>query len=503
MNIKTKIFYKKFTSQIIKIFILAIISAIFTQGLWLITGGIFSSQTKIDNYIFFIPSYLRKESWFLSKENFIIFGLFWVFLYFLFTYLFDSQSEKLMIKISDYIRNRLLKKFRNLKLEEKLKRKGEINNLVEIESDVVANIWVNFTRKLYEGTFYLWLLLYVYWSDRNSQGGINKKAVIFAVFWIIFINGFIYFLNRLIFQHGKLSKEKVDKEYELINKEINNSVLIDGMGLNSIYEQKQLILTRKAKRKKISYKKTLLLGKSIPFNLLINLFPSLLLLLILDKNFIGINFAITWNVLNNCVMQLGYLWNYSDYSSSLTRINAFLSLPERDDNLFGTKLPLNIPIKVIRFENVSFRYTEQKTWLINNYSREFLIGINYLQGKNGDGKTTILYLLLGILKPQKGKITIQDERGKIYNLHHDINLKYWREQTIAYCAHDNLIDQGSTGQKQWVNINNILKTRQESFVFCFDEAENALDREKKEELKEKLSNVVKRRKIVICTKKTV
>lgn len=250
MNIKARTFFKNFTSQIIKIFFLATIAAILTQGVWLVTGGFFSSQTKIENYISFIPSYLSRETWFLSRENFIIFSLFWVFLYFLFTYLFDSWSEKLIIRISDYIRNRLLRKFRSLKLEEKLKRKGEINNLVEIESDTVANIWVNFTRKLYEGSFYLCLLLWTYWSAKNSQREISKKAVIFAIFWIIFINGVIYFLNKLIFRHGKLSKKKVDKEYELINKEINNSVLIEGMGLSSNYEQEQLLLTRRSKKKK-------------------------------------------------------------------------------------------------------------------------------------------------------------------------------------------------------------------------------------------------------------
>jgi len=61
-----------------------------------------------------------------------------------------------------------------------------------------------------------------------------------------------------------LSKEKADKEYELINKEINNSILIDGMGLNSNYEKEQLILTKRAKRNKIFYKEILALSKSVP-----------------------------------------------------------------------------------------------------------------------------------------------------------------------------------------------------------------------------------------------
>ena len=50
--------------------------------------------------------------------------------------------------------------------------------------------------------------------------------------------------------------------------------------------------------------------------------------------------------------------------------------------------------------------------------------INRLIGKNGAGKSTVLYLLLGMLTPQKGQIIITDYQGNNYNLHQDLNLKY-------------------------------------------------------------------------------
>jgi len=37
-----------------------------------------------------------------------------------------------------------------------------------------------------------------------------------------------------------------------------------------------------------------------------------------------------------------------------------LTLPEKDDNLKGVNLDLAIPIKSIKFENISFRYVGQK-----------------------------------------------------------------------------------------------------------------------------------------------
>jgi len=75
-----------------------------------------------------------------------------------------------------------------------------------------------------------------------------------------------------------------------------------------------------------------------------------------------------------------------------------------------------MPIKRIVFENVSFKYQEQKKAMIFNHA--FVAGeVNYLTTPNGSGKTTELYLLLGLLTPQKGKIIIEIGSSNIsYNL---------------------------------------------------------------------------------------
>ncbi|CAG8728513.1 17868_t:CDS:2 [Cetraspora pellucida] len=194
------------------------------------------------------------------------------------------------------------------------------------------------------------------------------------------------------------------------------------MGLTSHYRTKQLKISKKNENLLFSFNPIKALNKTVPNYFLAQMFPYLLIL---------------------C------FWDYADYSSSLTRINTFLSLPQKNDNLAQLKFPTNLKITTIDCQNISFRYPGQSNWLLKNYTRTFTPGnINHLTGKNGSGKSTLLYLLLGLLTPQEGKMIITDNQGNNYNLLTDINLQSWRENNVAYCSHETLIEEGSTGQKQ-------------------------------------------------------
>ncbi len=66
-----------------------------------------------------------------------------------------------------------------------------------------------------------------------------------------------------------------------------------------------------------------------------------------------------------------------------------------------------------------------------------------------------------------------------------------------YLSHDNLIENGSTGQKQLENISRVLSQRGDSQVFIFDESANALDSEKQKFFTEELKRIVSEGKVVI------
>ena len=63
---------------------------------------------------------------------------------------------------------------------------------------------------------------------------------------------------------------------------------------------------------------------------------------------------------------------------------------------------------MIRFENVSFCYNRGHQ-VLHDFSLELSGGGVYgLLGKNGIGKSTMLYLMMGLLHPQRGRVTVDD-----------------------------------------------------------------------------------------------
>ena len=80
----------------------------------------------------------------------------------------------------------------------------------------------------------------------------------------------------------------------------------------------------------------------------------------------------------------------------------------------------NKKVNNLNYENISFSYKEDVN-LIDNIS--FKIKSNeifFIKGKSGSGKTTLLRIIMGMLKPKKGKVYINDELQKDYFFINDI-----------------------------------------------------------------------------------
>ena len=71
---------------------------------------------------------------------------------------------------------------------------------------------------------------------------------------------------------------------------------------------------------------------------------------------------------------------------------------------------------VIEVRGVNFRYHQHTPWVIENLSLEIPAGvITAVLGPNGTGKTSLLHLMLGLLKPSSGSVQVFGKDHRAYS----------------------------------------------------------------------------------------
>lgn len=98
------------------------------------------------------------------------------------------------------------------------------------------------------------------------------------------------------------------------------------------------------------------------------------------------------------------------FVSVLTAAERLMELEEDPMEEQGDSIPMKTPCG-IRFDNVSYAYDNEEQLTINNLSFDFKPGsCTALLGETGAGKTTIVRMILALLKPKSGAITIYNNK---------------------------------------------------------------------------------------------
>lgn len=98
------------------------------------------------------------------------------------------------------------------------------------------------------------------------------------------------------------------------------------------------------------------------------------------------------------------------FVSVLTAAERLMELEEDPMEEQGDSIPMEAPCG-IRFNNVSYAYDNEEQLTINNLSFDFKPGsCTALLGETGAGKTTIVRMILALLKPKSGAITIYNNK---------------------------------------------------------------------------------------------
>jgi predicted membrane protein len=144
---------------------------------------------------------------------------------------------------------------------------------------------------MFEAGLEISIFFYACFESRKTQQKIGNRVFFFTLFWLLLISGFIYLFYKLNFRVKRKSKKAISREREIINQEVNHSVLISSMGLEDDYIEKQRISTSHSARRKFSVKTMVGLELAVLWKLLVYLFPFGLLI-IEGPRFIGTNLFI-------------------------------------------------------------------------------------------------------------------------------------------------------------------------------------------------------------------
>ena len=110
------------------------------------------------------------------------------------------------------------------------------------------------------------------------------------------------------------------------------------------------------------------------------------------------------------VLSLSGLWNrFVSMEVSAERLSVLLDVPMTQKK----QTQITDPTAVV-FENVTFCYSGEETPVVENFSLRLpLEGWTCLSGFSGRGKSTLFKLILGLYKPQTGRVYIETSQGRI------------------------------------------------------------------------------------------
>ena len=115
-----------------------------------------------------------------------------------------------------------------------------------------------------------------------------------------------------------------------------------------------------------------------------------------------------------------------------------LNLPKIEKINFLNKNLVNSSenISSIQLKNISFKYSAKDTYVIKNFSYEFLAGKSYaIVGTSGSGKSTLIDVILNLLVPQKGRITL-NKKLELSNENNFDNIAFLRSNTLLIGQND-------------------------------------------------------------------
>lgn len=104
------------------------------------------------------------------------------------------------------------------------------------------------------------------------------------------------------------------------------------------------------------------------------------------------------------------------FITSFTAAERLMDIEDIPQEESKSPLILNAPVG-INLHQVKFQYTSKSRLIFNDFNYSFPAGsVTAVVGETGAGKTTLIRLLLSLIKPLEGQVTLSDANGKTYQM---------------------------------------------------------------------------------------
>jgi len=485
-SIITKIFWK----EQIFFYLLTTFSAIINYVMDINVAEIIQKiiEKKMDKGIAF-KFFNHKLLVFQEKNNFFWFMAFYIIFYCVIVIAHVYFAFYFANKVSRFLKGKISQKLFQLKIYNK---QEVLANLNDDEKNFTYRV-IHYPNQIYYLLLTFLLIFTGLWIAKKEQViGNNTLLYGFIGFVLVAIVGTI--LSYFVYKKDLLLQKKAERIKKEENTLVNNRDLIIKKNLIIPYQKKyqQTINQNYNLADQRDWKFTLSLV--IPSYSIVPYIEYIVLPLfcLVSGKYSYISLNMLSKIYNQEKKMLYLLKDYPYYFSAKKRLNQLFNQEIRNDE--QKKVIITEPITSLTLKNVTFGY-QYKKWVLKDFDLTFLPGkINRLEESNGFGKSTIVNLVMGLYLPNQGEILINDQ----YKLS-EINLNEWRKK-IAYAEHQNLIENGlSTGQKQLIDLENLLANSKSKEIFIFDEADNSLDRQHKKEFQQKLKKLSEKKMVILIS----
>lgn len=274
--------------------------------------------------------------------------------------------------------------------------------------DIMINFWLKLFRYLLPTAIFSLIFIF----------RVKKEYVLFV---------FLGYIIVVIISNLILKKLYKLKESILLNQEFLNKHLVRGFMELVVFRTNkkfdtEIKVTKDGIKNIVDSKTKIKLVHEIFFTvfaLIVNILKVVVLGYAVLKSDLSVGAVVTVISLLGKAYEPIAIFNveYVDYKLNKVTVNKYIELLDiKDDKALDTGIKLKTIDGNIEFKNVSYSYNDEKN-IINDLS--FKINKNSsiaLVGESGSGKSTIIKLIMGLIKYNKGNILIDDKELSKLNL---------------------------------------------------------------------------------------